>query len=476
MFPKHPKDIESVYLIAIAGTGMTALAGLLKSVGYRVSGSDQGLYPPMSTFLEEMQIPVHAGFHEDHLDPPPDLVIIGNAMSRGNPEVEAVLERKLLYTSLPMALKELFIRGNYSCVVAGTHGKTTSSSLLAWILEHAGRDPGFFIGGIPENFGRGFKLGGGNLFVLEGDEYDSAFFDKGSKFLHYLPDLVLLNNIEFDHADIFRSLDDIKTAFRRLITLIPRTGYLVACWDDPVVREVSAPTLSRLITFGLGGDADWQARNLTFDETGSQFEVWHRGTKVGRFSVPLCGTHMVQNTLGVMAACHALGIDFDTIQSGLTTFKNVRRRLQKVADVDGIAIFDDFAHHPSEVRATLHGMRQRFPNRRIWAIYEPRTATSKRRVFEEAYVEAFAEAHRVVLTPLDRPEKVPEDERLTIEKLRQRLHRQDRPAWIVSPDDEMLRLLISRLEPGDIALFMSNGDFHQMPQKLSRNLEQTRKP
>lgn len=461
-----PDTIKRVYLIAICGTGMTALAGMLKSLGYEVSGSDQNVYPPMSTFLDDLHVPYHSGFDEKHLDPPPDLVVIGNAMSRGNPEVEAVLDRKLNYVSLPFALREFFIRGKYSCVVAGTHGKTSTSALLAWVLENAGRDPGFFIGGIPENFGRGYKLGKGNVFVSEGDEYDSAFFDKGSKFFHYLPDFVILNNIEFDHADIFRSLDEIEIAFKRFINIIPRKGFLIAGWDDPIVRRLSEKAFSKVITFGMADDAEWRAGNFLVDSSATHFDVYHKRELVGRFVTPLFGEHMIKNCLGVIAAGYALGLSKDEIAEGLATFKNVRRRLQLKGDVRGIRVFDDFAHHPTAVQATIEGVRSRFPGQRVWAVFEPRSASSKRKVFEEDYVNALAVADRVILTPLYMPEKVPAGERISIESIVSALNQACVPAWTLAPNSEMLDLLKENLQSGDVVLFMSNGDFHGIPEKL----------
>lgn len=466
MQPLNQNAIRRIYFIAICGTGMTALAGMLKARGFDVSGADQNVYPPMSTFLNELNIPYYIGFDEKHLDPPPDLVIIGNAMSRGNPEVEATLDRKLHYISLPFALKEFFIRGKYSCVVAGTHGKTTTSSLLAWVLEKAGRDPGFFIGGIPENFGRGFKIGSGDIFISEGDEYDSAFFDKGSKFFHYLPDLAIVNNIEFDHADIFRSLDEIETAFKRFINLIPRNGYLIAGWDDPIVRKLSERVFSKLITFGLGADADWRAGNLAADADATRFEVHYKGKLFGRFVVPLFGEHMIKNSLAVIAASSTLGLSKDEIAAGLSTFKNVRRRLQLKGEVQNIKIFDDFAHHPTAVAATLAGLRQRFPKQRIWAVYEPRTASSKRKFFEDDYIKAFSAADRVILAPLYRPEKVPANERISVDNIVNALNRTPTRAWMLPADFEMAEFLKGQLKSGDIVLFMSNGDFHGIPEKL----------
>ena len=465
-----PQSIKSIYLVAICGTGMTALAGMLKEQGYEVRGSDQNVYPPMSTFLEKMDIPVFDGYDESHLSPPPDLVVIGNSMSRGNPEVEAVLENKLPYISLPMALSEFFICGHYSCVVSGTHGKTTTSSLLAWMLESAGKDPSFFIGGIPENFGKGSKLGQGEVFVSEGDEYDSAFFDKGSKFLHYRPDLVILINVEFDHADIFRDLEDVEVAFSRLINLIPRNGYLLSCWDDPVVKKLSSKTFSNLITFGLSEDADWRAVNISPEENGTSFDVLFKKEKFGNFTTPLFGLHMVRNCLGVTAVCHILGLQAEEIRDGLASFKNVRRRLQYHGEAKGIKVFDDFAHHPTEIKTTLEALRSRFPRRRLWAVFEPRTATSKRNIFQSRFVEALAVADKVILTPLYVPEKVPEGERLSVEKICQLLENQNTPSRVLPADEGMMSFLKENLRANDVVLFMSNGDFNQIPANLIKQI------
>lgn len=459
-------SIKDIYLIAIGGTGMTALAGMLKARGFSVRGSDQNLYPPMSEVLQQMDIPVYEGFDAQHLDPNPDLVVIGNCISRGNPEVEAVLANKMNYLSLPEALKEFFIRSRYSCVVAGTHGKTTTSAMLSWVLENAGRDPGFFIGGIPENFGSGFKLGKGEVFVSEGDEYDSAFFDKSSKFLHYLPDLVILNNIEFDHADIFRNMEDVVISFRRLINLIPGNGYLIACHDDATVVELSQKAFSKVVTFGLAAEADWSAQNLVSNESRTTFDVYYQNNLVEQFEVPLHGAHMVTNCLGVIAAGQALGLTLPELKDGLLSFKNVKRRLQFKGELNNIKIYDDFAHHPSEVKATLNGFRSRFPNRRIWAVLEPRTATSKRKIFEDEFAQAFDAADHVIITPLHLPEKVPAGERLSVEKIIRYLNDQNKPSWTLPANAEMVQFLAEQLQPEDAVLFMSNGDFNHVISKL----------
>lgn len=450
---------------------MAALAGMLKQRGYDLTGSDTNVYPPMSTFLESLGIPVYNSFDAAHLKPAPDLVIIGNAMSRGNPEVEHVLDEQLPYASLPETLKNHFIRGKYSCVVAGTHGKTTTSSLLAWTLQHSGLEPSFFVGGIPENFGQGFQLGNGRHFVLEGDEYDSAFFDKGPKFLHYLPNLVILNNVEYDHADIYRSFEDVQISFRRLLNLIPSKGYLIACSDDPTVRDMLPKAFCEVITFGTGAEAEWRAENIRVAEGGTEFEVRRGNDRFGPFFAPLNGEHNVKNAVAVLAASEALGIAREQAVAALRAFKNVRRRMQLLYDDQGIKIFDDFAHHPTEIRETINGLRERFPERRLFAVFEPRSATAKRKVFEQEYLHAFHAAHQVVFTPVHRPDKVPEAERLSLEAVVEGLRTQGKTVAVTATGEDMAHHILSQLRTGDVVLFMSNGDFGGTPAKLVQKLK-----
>ncbi len=469
-----PENVQHIHMIAVCGTGMGSLAGMLKTRGYHITGSDEHIYPPMSTFLESIGISVQEGFDARRLQPAPDLVIIGNAVSRGNPEAEEVLNRKIPYMSLPEALKEFFLRGKYSCVVAGTHGKTTTSSLLAWTLEASGRKPGFFIGGLPENFGRGFQLGGGPHFVLEGDEYDSAFFDKAPKFLHYLPDLVILNNVEFDHADIYRSFEDVVIAFRRLINIIPGNGHLVAGIDDPVVQDLTRYAFSHVHTFGFSSDAEWRAVDVRFGPEGTAFRVEKEGQTVADLSLPLSGDHNVRNALGCFVAAQTLGLSAEEIAAAFRRFRGVRKRLQLRGEVDGVLVFDDFAHHPTEVRETLNGLRQRYPQRRIWAFFEPRTATTKRKIFEDAYARAFEAADHVVIAPLYRPDKVPEGERLSVEQLAERLRTAGLHAVVCPLGEAMLELLGAEVQQGDILLFMSNGDFGGVPDRLMQKWAERR--
>lgn len=461
---------QHIHFIGICGTGMAALAGMLKQRGYKITGSDLNVYPPMSTFLEQQQIPVYQGFEAAHLQPSPDVVIVGNAMSRGNPEVEHLLDNGLRYYSLPEALKEFFIRGKYSCVVAGTHGKTTTSSLLAWTLASAGLDPSFFIGGIPENFAQGFKLGEGRPFVLEGDEYDSAFFDKGSKFFHYLPNLVILNNIEYDHADIFKNFEEVKIAFRRLINIIPRQGYLIACSDDPTVCEMLPRAFSKVLTFGVNTAAEWRPVITRVQPEGTEFVIEHGSEKYGPLLIPLAGEHNMKNATAVFAAATQLGVTPEKIAAAFRAFRGVRRRLQIRYDENDLLVLDDFAHHPTEVRETLRGVKQRYPDRRLWAVFEPRTASTKRKVFEDDYIRAFAAADRVVFAPMHRPDKVPGAERLSLENVVAAIRSNGKPTDIVPAGEEMANFIFQHIARGDVILFMSNGDFSGMPALFAKKL------
>lgn len=456
-----------IHMIAICGTGMASLAGMLEARGHRVTGADENVYPPMSTFLAEQKIEVYQGFDAAHLQPPPDLVIIGNVISRGNAEVEFTLNQRLPYKSLPETLKEFFIRGKLSCVVAGTHGKTTTSSLLAWTLTSAGRDPSFFIGGIPENFGQGYRLGDGSHIVLEGDEYDSAFFDKGPKFLHYLPSLVILNNIEFDHADIYRTFDDVKISFRRLINIIPQNGFLIGCHDDPAVVEMLPRAFCTVETFGSASSKKgWWPESIQQIASGSEFFVVRDQERYGPFFLPLFGEHNVKNAIAVFVAARILGLQPSEIDVAFRSFLGVRRRMQVRYEGSGVVVLDDFAHHPTEVRETLRAARARFQERRIWAIFEPRTATAKRRIFQQEYIAAFAAADRVVFAPLHRPDKVPAEERLSLESVRDGIAAAGIEADIVPAGEEMADFIAGQLQKGDVILVMSNGDFSGMPSRL----------
>ena len=445
---------------------MASVASMLKSAGYEVYGSDEQVYPPMSTFLTEQAIPILAGFNAAHLQPAPDLVVIGNAMSRGNPEVEYVLENKIPYKSLPAVLKEFFIQGKTSYVVTGTHGKTTSSALLAWLFEKNNCDPGFMIGGIPENFGYGAKVGTGSMFIVEGDEYDTAFFDKGPKFLHYLPDVVILNNIEFDHADIYNNLDEIKLNFRRLINLIPRNGLLIANGDDPNIEALLKYAFCPVITFGTNASSPVRIEQIVSTAGGSRFNLVKADQLHAQFEIPLFGEHNVFNTTAVALAGEWHGFSQAQIQAAFSTFKGIKKRLQLKAEVRDILIFDDFAHHPTAVKATLNGVRARFPQRRIWAVYEPRTSTAKRSLFFNQYLSAFDSADIVILGPIYRPDKVDSRELIQIEALVQAFHSQSKTAYHFQKVEHIIDFLKIGLKAGDVVLIMSNGSFDNIHDKL----------
>ena len=455
-----------IYFIGICGTAMAALAGMLRGRGYRVAGSDAGVYPPMSTFLKEQEIPAYDGYDGAHLDPPPDLVVVGNAISRGNAEAEAVLERRLRYASLPEVLKAFFIRGKTSVVVAGTHGKTTTSSMIAWALASAGRDPGFMIGGIPENFGQGYRAGAGPHFVSEGDEYDTAFFDKGPKFLHYLPDVVVVNAVEFDHADIYRDLGEIQVAFARLVNLIPRNGLLVLCADEPGAMGLGSRAFCPVQTFGLTPAATWTARDLRFGTEETGFTALREGGKFGLFSVPLRGEHNVRNALATLTVCAHLGLTASEVREGLSTFRGVRRRLTVRGIAGEVTVFDDFAKHPTEIRETLRGLRLSFPDRRIWAVFEPATATARRAAFQGDYPPAFDPADRVVIAPVFRPDKAPEGERLRMDQLVQDIAARGRPVARPLSIDAIVDLVAGEAQKGDLVICMSNGGFGGIHEKL----------
>jgi UDP-N-acetylmuramate: L-alanyl-gamma-D-glutamyl-meso-diaminopimelate ligase len=459
-------SVRRIHLIGICGTAMASLAGMLQTRGYEVTGSDQNVYPPMSTFLEKLGIRVFQGFSEDHFSPQPDLVVIGNVVSRGNPEVEHTLNEKIRYASMAEVLKEFFIRGRRSIVVSGTHGKTTTTSLLVWLLAFAGLDPGFLVGGIAENFGSSFKIGSTDLFIIEGDEYDTAFFDKGPKFLHYLPERVILNNCEFDHADIYPDFEAVKLSFRRLINIIPSQGRLFAFWDDPVVRDLSSKAFCPVESFGLLSDARWSARSIEFEESKTRFEALRDGQLLGEFEMPLAGSFNVKNCLAAMACVHDLGVSVESIARGLREFKNVKRRLEIRGQVEGITVLDDFAHHPTAIHETLVAVRARYPQSRIWAIFEPRSATSRRNVFQKEFAQCFGKADRVVLCSLFAPERLQASERLDVSQVTDELNAQGIHAIQCPSADEIVRRIATELKPGDKVVIMSNGGFDGIHQKL----------
>ncbi|GAC1460658.1 MAG: UDP-N-acetylmuramate:L-alanyl-gamma-D-glutamyl-meso-diaminopimelate ligase [Gemmatimonadaceae bacterium] len=398
------------HLIGIGGTAMASLAGLLKAAGHTVTGSDENVYPPMSTGLQEMGIAYNQGYRPENLSPKPDIVIVGNAISRGNPELEAVLIQKLRYTSAAATIKEEFIWGHHSLAVAGTHGKTTTTSLLAWALETAGLNPSFLIGGVAENFGTSFRLTDSQYFVIEADEYDTAYFDKGPKMWHYLPDTAIVNNIEFDHADIYRDEEAYRFAFARFINLIPQNGVLIAGWDSPIARELAPKSLAPVESFAYGegtappaGQGHWHARDVEFSESGTRFRAFRSDEEWGRIETPLAGAFNVRNVLAVIGAAEAVKADRDGVREGLRTFTSVKRRMEVRGEIRGVAVIDDFAHHPTAIRETIDAIRQKYKGRRVVAVFEPRSYTAQRREFQNDYVRAFRAADEIVFAALYRP-------------------------------------------------------------------------
>ena len=445
---------------------MASAAVAMHELGYQVTGSDQDvIYPPMSTFLAERGIRVMAGYAEVNLSQRPDLVVVGNAISRGNPEAEAVLERKLRYCSLPELLKEFFIRGRRSLVVTGTHGKTTTASLLAWVLESAGLNPSFLIGGIPRNLGQGARFTDSEWFVIEGDEYDTSFFDKRSKFVHYLPEVAILNNLEFDHADIFPTLADIQLSFRRFIHLIPRNGLLLANGDEANITPLLDIRHCPVKRFGLGVDNELRASGLVLKEDSSEFELG--GT---RFRIPMVGELNVRNALAVTAAARHCGIRDSVIQSAFDSFSSVKRRMEVRGEAGGVTVIDDFGHHPTAIRETVRALRVKFPGRRIWAVFEPRSNTTRRNVFQQELVDALERADVVVVAEVARLEQLPLGERLNPEKLMQDLRLTGKPAAYLPTVDSIVDHVGSGARSGDVVCVFSNGGFGDIHNRLLARL------
>jgi UDP-N-acetylmuramate: L-alanyl-gamma-D-glutamyl-meso-diaminopimelate ligase len=457
-------------MIGMCGSAMATLAAMLKSRGFDVRGSDQNVYPPMSDFLVEQKITIFDGYKAEHITADLDLVIVGNAISRGNVELEEVMDRKIRYCSLPEAIRDHFLWGARSVVVAGTHGKTTTTSLTGWLLTHGGADPSVLIGGIADNFGGSYRMGGGREFVIEGDEYDSAFFDKTAKFLKYLPDIAVINNVEYDHADIYPDLESIRLAFRRLVNLIPRRGLLLIGTDDAEARAFGAKAHCRVETFGLSEGADWRAYDLKVAEGSTTFNLQRKGELAGTFEVPLLGAYNVRNALAAIAVGAAAGLSTDTMAAGLREFKGVRRRMQLRGVVRGISVYDDFAHHPTAIAETLAGVRSAYTDRRIWAIFEPRSATSCRKVFQEDFSRAFAAADRILLPAVFRS-TLPEEERLSTDQLVADLKAAGKDARYIPKVDDIVALVAKHAREGDLVVVMSNGGFDDIHQKLLTALE-----
>ncbi len=459
------------HLIGICGTAMASLAGMLQASGHKVTGSDQNVYPPMSTQLESLGIKILNGYQAKNADIGADCVVVGNAISRGNPELEEILKRKLLYRSQAEIVKEEFIRGRRSLVIAGTHGKTTTTSIAAWVCEVGGLDPSFLVGGIVQNFDASFRVSDSDYFVIEGDEYDTAYFDKKPKFMHYLPEIAIVNNIEFDHADIYDDLDDIKWEFSRLMNLVPGNGRLIVGIDSPVVREVldemDGKLFTNIETFGLSDDAKWQARYIDFTGDTTRFTVFKDGNSWGEFETHLIGEFNARNCLAVMIAADAWGISKEKIQEALRTFKSVKRRVEVRGEIGGVTVIDDFAHHPTAVEETLKALRLKYDGRRLIAVFEPRTWSSRLAVFQEPYGKAFSYADYVIIAGVYNTSKASElGKVLDVDELVKDIEMQGKPAMSFPDADTIVDHLTPELREGDVVAIMSNGGFGGIHDKI----------
>jgi UDP-N-acetylmuramate: L-alanyl-gamma-D-glutamyl-meso-diaminopimelate ligase len=470
----HVKDLSGVrrvYLIGIGGTAMASLAGMLRQRGYEVGGSDEHVYPPMSTYLERLRIPVLEGYTKEHLETfRPDLVVIGNAAASTNVEAAATVEMDLPYNSMPEAIHQLFIRGKHSIVVAGTHGKTTTTSLMAWLLESAGRDPSMVVGGIPLNFNQNFKLGDGPDFVIEGDEYNTAFFDKGPKFLHYRANTFLLNNIEFDHADIYSDLEAILAAFRKGVQGVAPEDVIVANGDDGNVRSLRGDARARWVTFGWDRGCDASASDEVEHPEGTEFTAWWEGKEWTRFRTTLSGRHNVLNALADAVIARLRGVSTEEIQKGLLSFEGIKRRMEVRGIERGVTVIDDFAHHPTAIATTVAGARKRYPGQRIWALFEPRSISSSRKEFEAGYIDAFHEADRVIIGPVFHRQRYETryglDKMMSVETIVDRLSGDDIPAEQIDDFEHIAAKIAKDASDGDVVLVMSSGAFGGVHEKI----------
>jgi UDP-N-acetylmuramate: L-alanyl-gamma-D-glutamyl-meso-diaminopimelate ligase len=459
-----------IHLIAVCGTGMASLAGLLKEKGYAVTGSDVNIYPPMSDQLAAMGVNVLSGYKPENLDiAKPDIVVVGNAISKDNPEVLEVQKRGLTLLSMPQAIAELFLENKFPLVVAGTHGKTTTASMLSWVLERSGQSPSFFVGGILKNFGRSYQLGTGDYFVLEGDEYDTAFFDKGPKFLHYRPRMLILNAVEFDHADIYKDLAHVVSSFDKLVSLLPKDGVILADGDNKNVRALIEKAPCKVITFGLETKVNLTADQIAFGEK-TIFRALKDGVEIGRFESPLPGRHNLKNLLGVLGVALELGIMATDVQRALSEFESVKRRQEVLGTFRDVTLVDDFAHHPTAVAETLAALRGRFGKAKLWAVFEPRSNTTRRNIFQHDFAKAFDAADEIIFAAPYLVEKIPESERLHPEQIVADLKARGKKAFFLPSNDDIISLIARDAKAGDIICFMSNGGFGGIYQKTIQAL------
>ena len=467
-------ESKHIHVIGIGGSAMAPLAGMLREKGFRVTGSDSGVYPPASTLLESLGISFYHTFDATHLDPKPDLVVVGNIIARGNPELEEVLDRKIPYRSLPEMLEEEFLPGRHSIVVSGTHGKTTTTAMLAWIFHVAAKKPNFLVGGVAENFGKSYGLEGGTEFILEGDEYETAFWDRGPKFFHYHPDDLIITSLEYDHADIYADFDVYQLAFRRLVNLVPRSGRVVV-WGDteqsgPELLAATAKAFCPVETYGYSAQNEWVASEVAAEGETTRFRVTYRGKPFGNFALLATGRHNVLNAVAAIAVAHGRGIGALALAKALSTFRSVKRRMDVKGERAGILVVDDFAHHPTAVRATIEAARGRWPDRRLWAILEPRSNSMRRKVFQESLPKALALADRVVLGGVFRAQQLGDENRLAPESVAQSVRELGKDARAFENADAIADYLASETRPGDLLLVMSNGSFDGLCDKLMKKL------
>jgi len=457
----------TLHFLGICGTAMGSVAAALRERGFTVSGSDENIYPPMSIFLEKRGIALSDGYRAENIPSEVDVVVIGNAIKRGNPEVEAVLNRKLFYLSMPEVLKNYFLRGRHNLVVAGTHGKTTTTALLAWIMEKAGRKPGYLIGGIPKNLGQGARLNDSRYFVIEGDEYDSAFFDKRSKFIHYLPELLIVNNIEFDHADIFNNLEDIKLSFRRLLTIVPQNGMVLLNGDDPNCVEVAKDCLAQMIEIGFSKNCAERIRDVAYSSEGSRFRLGDEN-----FEIPLIGEFNVRNAAMAATAARFYNAPKAKIDHALKNFSGIARRQELRGEAHGVKVIDDFGHHPTAIAQTLYALRYRYPGHRVWAVFEPRSNTTRRAVFQQQLPDALKLADGVFIAQVAKLDQIPEGERLVPEAVVDAIVKSGRPAFYEGNADAIVDRIVPMLQPNDIVAVFSNGGFDNIHEKLLARLRE----
>src|SRR5580700_489181 len=466
------KRTEHIHLLGIAGAAMAPVAGMLKERGFHVTGSDVGVYPPASTLLDALGIRWNESFREENLRPAPDLAVIGNVIARGNPELEYILDEKIPYCSMAQLLEDFFIAGHRSIVVAGTHGKTTTTAMLAWIFHVAGRRPDFLVGGVIPNFNeRSYGLGGGEEFIIEGDEYETAFFDRGPKFLHYHPDELILTSLEFDHADIYPDLPSIAVQFRRLVNLVPRRGKILMWGESEELKRAAVKAFCPVETFGLSAECDWCAGDVQWHDDATEFRVAFRGREVTRVRTPVAGKHNVLDALAATAIAYGRGVECDAIQQALATFVSVRKRMETKGEANGILVVEDFAHHPTAIRMTLEATRTRWPGRKIWAAVEPRSNTMRRKIFEHVLPESLAIADAVVIGPVSRAQLLEEGERLSPEYIARSLLDRGRPAKAFESSAAIVDYLAAEAKPGDMVMVMSNGSFDGLSGKLLEKLK-----